>query len=174
MNIIIFSYRENWLDTCTRSCNCYEGSNDSSFEILGPFDGEEDAAEALAKRIDEDRHASYKNLVSLDGKNLKAFTQFYNMEGKLASSVHVPMEYVDDDGNDIDNTELIELQSTLRDLTGKHLDAFEAAKKKAEQEKKDKAAAIEAEAKKQKELKQLELLKAKYPETNEQEKNRTE
>jgi hypothetical protein len=67
MSLTVISYRANYDRTCGRSCNCSEGGNDSSLEVLVVADIPE-AAAFITKRMLEDEHASFEHVV-IDNRN---------------------------------------------------------------------------------------------------------
>ena len=103
MPIVIISYRREWEQRCSRSCNCLLASGRSDFE-MHVAEGEEQAASYIAKRLHEDRQASYLHYLFDRWEDVVA-------QGRCGSSACSPLEleqsimvpYTDPDDYDAGN-----------------------------------------------------------------------
>jgi hypothetical protein len=63
MPFFVVSYRHEYTQYCTRSCNCVEDHADADLQ-LGTFQTEEEVADFLARRIHEKPEARFTNFVA--------------------------------------------------------------------------------------------------------------
>lgn len=136
MQLVIFSYREEYTHTCGRSCNCVHGRNSSDFQPQ-LVASEEEAAAYLAKRLMEDEDASYVNLVFAGWPHVVHFADscaHASLAAKGLDSIRVHSaspSYEDDEDTAAVATEerrVEELHGRIVDLTRTKLGALQKAK----------------------------------------------